>query len=129
MNGDREARQRPLLDRHGRKMPNWRTEIFTPARASSSHGAMQEMSPSAAPQSLASKGFGNAYLLLMLTMLFWAGNSVVARGMHATVPPLALAWLRWAIATGLILPVAWPHLKRDWPVIRANWPMLALLGT
>jgi drug/metabolite transporter (DMT)-like permease len=90
---------------------------------------MQEMSPSAVRQTLASKGFGNAYLLLILTMLFWAGNSVVARGMHATVPPLSLAWLRWAIATGLILPVAWPHMKRDWPVIRANWPMLLLLGT
>ena len=90
---------------------------------------MQDMSPSTAPQSIASKGFGNAYLLLILTMLFWAGNSVVARGIHQTVPPLALAWVRWTIATLLILPFAWPHLKRDWPVIRANWPILVLLGT
>ncbi len=80
-------------------------------------------------QTLASRGFGNAYLLLILTMIFWAGNSVVARGIHETVPPIALAWLRWTIAALLILPFAWPHLKRDWPVIRANWRILLLLGT
>ena len=90
---------------------------------------MQDRSTTPAPQTLASRGFGNAYLLLILTMVFWAGNSVVARGIHQTVPPMALAWLRWTIATVLILPVAWPHLRRDWPVIRANWPVLAMLGT
>ena len=89
---------------------------------------MQDRSISAAPQTLASRGFGNAYLLLILTMIFWAGNSVVARGIYQTVPPMALGWLRWTIAAILILPVAWPHLRRDWPVIRANWPILALLG-
>lgn len=80
-------------------------------------------------QVLAERSFGNAYLLLILTMLFWAGNSVVARGSHELVPPLALAWLRWTFATGIILPFAWPHLKRDLPIIRAHWPILTLLGT
>jgi drug/metabolite transporter (DMT)-like permease len=79
-------------------------------------------------QNLALRGFGNAYLLLILTAFFWAGNSVVARGIHETVPPIALAWLRWTIASLIILPVAWPHLKRDLPVMRANWRILLLLG-
>lgn len=90
---------------------------------------MQDRSPSVSRQDLASRGFGNAYLLLILTMLFWAGNSVVARGVHEMVPPLALAWLRWTLATLLILPFAWPHLKRDRAVIAANWPILLLLGS
>ena len=77
---------------------------------------------------LASRGFANAYVLLVLTMLFWAGNSVVARGSHELVPPLALAWLRWTVAFSLVLPFAWPQLKRDRNVIRANWPILLLLG-
>jgi len=89
---------------------------------------MQESSSTTVPRNLASRGFANAYLLLILTMLFWAGNSVVARGMHETVPPLALAWLRWTLATIIILPVAWPHLRRDRAVILANWPILAVLG-
>jgi drug/metabolite transporter (DMT)-like permease len=90
---------------------------------------MQDRSFSAQPQSLGTRAFGNAYLLLILTMLFWAGNSVVARGIHESVPPMALAWLRWTIASALILPVAWPQLKRDAAIIRANIPMLLLLGT
>jgi drug/metabolite transporter (DMT)-like permease len=80
-------------------------------------------------QGLASRGFGNAYLLLIMTMLFWAGNSVVARGAHELVPALTLAWLRWTIAAAIILPFAWPRLKRDLPVIRTHWPILVLLGT
>jgi drug/metabolite transporter (DMT)-like permease len=90
---------------------------------------MLDLTPSAEPPSLASRGFGNASLLLTLTMLFWAGNSVVARGIHETVPPIALAWLRWTLAAIIVLPFAWPHLRRDWPVIRANWPIILLLGS
>ncbi len=90
---------------------------------------MQEITPSNTAQGLASRGFGNAYLLLVLTMLFWAGNSVVARGVHELVPPLTLAWLRWTFAAMIILPFARPHLKRDLPLIRAHWPILVLLGT
>jgi drug/metabolite transporter (DMT)-like permease len=89
---------------------------------------MQKLHGSESKASLASRGFANAYVLLVLTMLFWAGNSVVARGSHELVPPLALAWLRWTVAFFLVLPFAWPHLKRDRAVIRANWPILLLLG-
>jgi drug/metabolite transporter (DMT)-like permease len=78
--------------------------------------------------SLASRAFGNAYVLLPLTMLFWAGNAVVGRGAAGLVPPLTLAWLRWTIAFILILPLAWPYLKRDLPIIRAHWLVLAMLG-
>jgi drug/metabolite transporter (DMT)-like permease len=90
---------------------------------------MQDATLHAEKPGLASQAFGNAYLLLILTMLFWAGNSVVARGIHETVPPMALAWLRWTLAALITLPFALPHLRRDWPIIRARWPMLVLLGT
>lgn len=73
--------------------------------------------------------YANAYLLLALTALFWAGNFVVGRGVHEHVPPIALAWARWCLATLIVLPFAMPHLKRDWPVIRANLPILIFLGT
>lgn len=76
----------------------------------------------------ASRGFANAYALLILTMLFWAGNSVVARGSNDLVPPLTLAWLRWTLALILVLPFAWTQLKRDRAVIRAHWRIILLLG-
>jgi drug/metabolite transporter (DMT)-like permease len=38
------------------------------------------------------------YLLLILTTLFWSGNFVLSRGMHADIPPLALSFWRWSLA-------------------------------
>jgi drug/metabolite transporter (DMT)-like permease len=89
---------------------------------------MQEKIAQKDKQSLALRGFGNAYLLLVLTMLFWAGNSVVARGAHELVPPLTLAWMRWTFAALIIAPFAWPYIRRDFSAIRAHWPILFLLG-
>jgi len=72
--------------------------------------------------------FKAPYLLLTLTPLFWGGNFVLGRGVHEFFPPIALASIRWTLAFLIILPFAWPHLRRDWPVIRAQWPWLLLLG-
>jgi len=70
----------------------------------------------------------NPYLLLTLTVLFWSGNMVVGRGIRADVPPLALAFWRWAIAFLLVLPLAWPHFKAQWPLLRQGWKPIVLLG-
>jgi drug/metabolite transporter (DMT)-like permease len=89
---------------------------------------MQKRALKEPERSFAARTFGNAYVLLTLTMLFWAGNTVTGRAIVGTVPPLTLAWVRWVIAGAIILPIAWPYLKKDWPVIRKNWPMITLLG-
>ncbi len=70
----------------------------------------------------------NPYVLLTLTSLFWAGNMVIGRGMRADVPPIALAFWRWAIAFLCVLPLALPHLKTQWPIVRAHWRPLVMLG-
>jgi len=67
------------------------------------------------------------YLLLSLTSLFWAGNIVLARRVAGHVPPLTLSCLRWAGVFLILLPFAYPHLKRDWPVLRAHLPLMLLL--
>jgi drug/metabolite transporter (DMT)-like permease len=77
---------------------------------------------------LGHKLYSNAYLLLALTALFWAGNFVVGRGVHGHVPPIALAWARWMLATAIVLPFAVPHLRREWTAVRANLPILVFLG-
>lgn len=68
------------------------------------------------------------YLLLTLSSLFWAGNWIVGRGIRAEVPPVTLSFWRWVIALVCILPLAWPHLRRDAPALRAAWPWIGLLG-
>ncbi len=70
----------------------------------------------------------NPYLLLTLTSLFWSGNMVIARGLHETVPPFALAFWRWSIALALVLPFALPHLRAGWPALRNGWLPVVLLG-
>jgi drug/metabolite transporter (DMT)-like permease len=70
----------------------------------------------------------NPYLLLTLTALFWSGNMVLGRGIRADIPPLALAFWRWAIAFLLVLPLALPHLKAQWPLLKKGWRPILILG-
>ena len=72
--------------------------------------------------------YGQAYLLLTLTTLFWAGNVILGRYVAGHVPPVAFASVRWGGAFLILLPFAWPHLKRDWPVIRRHMPMILVLS-
>jgi drug/metabolite transporter (DMT)-like permease len=67
-------------------------------------------------------------LLLCLTAFFWAGNFVIGRAVAFTIPPVALACLRWILAFLVFLPFAWPHLRRDWRTIAAHWPILLFLS-
>jgi drug/metabolite transporter (DMT)-like permease len=68
------------------------------------------------------------YLLLSLTSLFWAGNTVLGRFIVGHVPPITLAFIRWGGAFLLLLPFAARHLARDWPVIRKHAGLMTLLA-
>lgn len=68
------------------------------------------------------------YLLLVLSSLIWSGNFVVGRALHGAVPPIALAFWRWALALLILLPFSWPFLSRQWPLLRSNWKILTLNG-
>ncbi len=74
--------------------------------------------------------FDNAPLLLILTMTFWAGNGVLVKwvALSDELPPVALAFWRWIIALCLILPFAWPHLKRDWPALKQKWRVVLIMS-
>jgi len=68
------------------------------------------------------------YLLLGLAMLFWSGNIVIARAMHAEIPPVAMAFWRWTIAFVVVLPFAWRPLVQHRAVLRRSWGLLLLMG-
>jgi len=44
--------------------------------------------------------------LALLATLLWAGNFVLARGLRDAVPPVALNFWRWALATAVLAPFA-----------------------
>lgn len=68
------------------------------------------------------------YLLLSLTSLFWAINIVLGRFIAGTVPPAALAQVRWGGAGIILLAFSWRQLRNDWPVIRKNLGILLILS-
>lgn len=73
------------------------------------------------------RGGWKLWAVLALPPLFWAGNFIVARASREAWPPLALSFGRWAIALVVLLPFAWPHLRRDLPLYRRYfWRILGL---
>lgn len=67
------------------------------------------------------------YLLLAITALIWGGNAVAGKLAAGHVSPFFLTLLRWTIASLVILPFAYPYLKKDWPKVREHiWFLFAL---
>ena len=69
-----------------------------------------------------------AFAMLGIVMVLWAGNSIVARAVRHDVAPFTLAFLRWAGASLVVAPFAIRPLVRDWPAILRGWKPLLLLG-
>ena len=69
-----------------------------------------------------------AYVLLVLTVLFWSGNWVIARGIQGHMSPIAMAFWRWLGALILLLPFVARPIAAEWPAIRRSWKILAILG-
>ena len=74
------------------------------------------------------KSQARAFALLGLVMLLWAGNSIVGRAVRFDVPPLTLAFVRWAGAFAILTPFALRRLAADLPALRSKWKEVVLLG-
>jgi drug/metabolite transporter (DMT)-like permease len=72
--------------------------------------------------------FDQPYLLLSLTSLFWAGNTVLGRFMAGHVPPITFAFIRWGGAFLIVLPFAGRFLVSDWPTIRKHFALMMLFA-
>lgn len=69
-----------------------------------------------------------AYAAVVFAIMFWAGNIVMGRGLYVEVPPLAIAFWRWAAAAIILLPFSWPHLKARRERLRGTWWRYAVKG-
>ncbi|SHJ38988.1 Permease of the drug/metabolite transporter (DMT) superfamily [Malonomonas rubra DSM 5091] len=74
------------------------------------------------------KDFNAAYLLLLLPPLFWAGNTVLARGIADLIPPVAMSFWRWTLALTMLAPFTWKQVARDLPQIRQHWQITLLIS-
>ncbi|HEX5652374.1 MAG TPA: EamA family transporter, partial [Chitinophagaceae bacterium] len=59
--------------------------------------------------------------LAVLATLIWSGNFIVARGIIHKIPPVSLAFWRWALATLILLPFAWKYFITELVVIRSHF--------
>jgi drug/metabolite transporter (DMT)-like permease len=69
-----------------------------------------------------------AYLLLLATTLFWAGNAVAGKLAVGHVSPMLLNAARWGFMLVLLLAVGHRHLATDRAAILAHWRFLLLMG-
>ncbi|WP_407292010.1 DMT family transporter [Stutzerimonas zhaodongensis] len=68
---------------------------------------------------------------LLLAVLCWSGNALVARAFHNAIPPLTLSFWRWVLATCLLLPFVARSIWMHRATLRtAGWrlPVIAALG-
>jgi drug/metabolite transporter (DMT)-like permease len=75
-----------------------------------------------------SRGLRSPYLLLSVTALFWSLNWVVGKAVVGTISPLALTFIRWAVAVTAMMPFAWPQIRAHWPLIRRHWKAITWIG-
>lgn len=69
-----------------------------------------------------------AYIFLTFAALFWAGNSIIGRAVHAQLPSVGLAFWRWFFAATILLPWSWRFVSKDWIQIRQHWRIMLLLS-
>ncbi len=90
---------------------------------------MARMGPSApSSETRAPRLYDRPVVLLVLAVLFWAGNFVLGRAVRGAVPPVALAFWRWTIAGALVTPFGLGPLRRQAHLVRAYLPALLLLS-
>ncbi|WP_244491282.1 DMT family transporter [Bosea sp. Root381] len=78
-------------------------------------------------QTLPQRAWANAYLLLTLTTLIWAGNAVASRLAVGEISPMALTSLRWVFVCGVLPVLLRRELKAYAPVLLAHrWLILGL---
>ncbi len=78
---------------------------------------------------IASGLYSRPILLLTLTALFWAGNTIAGRVAIGEVSPMAVVFLRWVFVCILLLAFYWRQMREHWPVLRRHWLQLTLMAS
>ena len=72
---------------------------------------------------------GQPYVLLVLTTLMWSGNAVASRLAVNQISPMALTFLRWLAAAGVLAVLARRQVSASWPALAPRWPSILWMGT
>jgi drug/metabolite transporter (DMT)-like permease len=70
----------------------------------------------------------SAWLLLLLTTVFWGGNVPAARLAVGEISPMLIVGGRWAIACALLFFFLPKDVRADWREMRQSWRWLFMMG-
>jgi drug/metabolite transporter (DMT)-like permease len=70
----------------------------------------------------------NAYVLLLLTTLFWGGNAVAGKLAVGHISPMLLTTARWTFALAILYALGSGRLAADWQTVKAHKGLLFALG-
>lgn len=68
------------------------------------------------------------HVLMLLTILFWAGNAIIGRVSVGEVPPFALAFWRWMLALVVLLPFGLGRVLQQRQRVRGQLGVLTVLA-
>lgn len=68
------------------------------------------------------------YLFAIGATVIWSGNFIIARHLAESVPPISLAFYRWAVAVIVFLPFALRALITEWAVVKENIKLLSAMA-
>ena len=69
-----------------------------------------------------------AAALATTATMMWGTPPVISRALSVAVPPLTLAYSRWAVGLLVLLPFVWRRLPSEWPKLRPHAGSLTLLA-
>jgi drug/metabolite transporter (DMT)-like permease len=78
---------------------------------------------------LGQRFYGAAGLLLTLTSLFWAGNTIAGRLAVGEITPLTLTTLRWVLVILVLWPIYGRQVRQHWPEVRRRLAGVVLMAT
>jgi len=67
-------------------------------------------------------------VLLMLTAIFWAGNTVAGRLAVGHVSPMTLVILRWTVVLAVLWPIYGGQVRAHWSEVRPRLGRIALMA-
>lgn len=71
----------------------------------------------------------NPHILLLITVLGWAGNAIAGKYAVGHISPMMLTFLRWFIAFIVLSMFAWRGIRQDWHILRNHLFYFFLMGS
>lgn len=68
------------------------------------------------------------YLMALTAIFFWSFNIIIASYFATSLAPFEIAFGRWAVATLILVPLAWNGLRTNFHLLLKNWKLVLALA-